>query len=729
MKPTLSATRIRQAQDGAATPGLSRRTFLNVTGALVVWAGTPGCGRTQGGQASASLALNDRIELHPDGTVHLHIGRIEMGQGLYSAVMQLAAEELDVDMARLRIAPLDTASAPDEGFTDSSASMRGTGMAVRRAAAEARAVLLALAARNWQVAADSLRVEDGAVLSSDNRQTDYWTLLGEARNSALPVVRASLKMPGTYRLLGRSVPRPDLPAKVAGAPAFVQDLRLPGMLHARVLRPPSFAATLEHVDTESVASRLGVVRVLRNGSFLAVVAQREEQAIAAVDSLRTACRWREPATLPEQRSLYAYLRSEAGLAEAAPASAGRRLTVTYEAPYRMHAAIGPSCAVARFEHGQLTVWTHAQGIYPLRRSLAALVDLPPRAIRCIHMEGAGCYGHNGADDAAADAALIARSLPDSAIRVQWSREDEHAWEPYGPAMVMRLSGALSAQGRISEWQHIVVSPTHSSRPGGAARLLAARHVDPPLAPGFLDSLTTWTGGGGYNAAPYYRVPASVDNRFVRRAPLRSSALRSLGAYANVFAIESFMDELADMADSDPIAFRLAHLADERAAEVLRLAAHRFGWRPGTNQPQGVGFARLNGYGAYVAVCAQATAGPEGRARIARVVAAVDCGELVNLDSVRNQIEGGIVQAASWTLHEQVHFDRTGITSTDWQRYPILRITEAPNVDVHLIDRPGESYLGVGEAAQGPAGAAVANAVARLQKRRTRKLPLIESKQG
>ncbi|RMX03580.1 xanthine dehydrogenase family protein molybdopterin-binding subunit [Corticibacter populi] len=708
----------------------SRRAFLSSTGALVVLILAPACRRTDGAQAMPSQALNDRIEVNGDGTVRLHLGRIEMGQGLYAAVIQLAAEELDLDMARIQVAPVDTASAPDEGFTDSSASMRGAGMAVRRAAADARAVLLALAAQRWRVPAASLRVEDGTVRTEDGRNTDYWQLLAGVRT--LPSAHGTLKRPNEYRLLGRPAPRPDLPAKVRGAPAFVQDLRLSGMLHARVLRPPSPGAVLRRADLAAAQACPGVQQVLRNGSFLAVVAQREEQAIAALETLRASCVWSEPASLPEPQDLYAYLRREAGLPEPKPESRHlsreRRLTATYEVPYRMHGSIGPSCAVAQFNQGQLTVWTHAQGVFPLRSSLAGLVDLPARAIRCIHLEGSGCYGHNGADDAAADAALIARALPGVPVRVQWSREDEHRWEPYGPAMVMRLEGSVDELGRIAQWRHVVASPTHSSRPGGAQRLLAARHLDPPIAPGFLDSLTTWAGGGSYNAQPYYRVPAMVDNRFVRRAPLRSSALRSLGAYANVFAIESFMDELAALASVDPVAFRLAHLDDPRATSVLRLAAQRFGWRADRSPAvgQGVGFARLNGYGAYVAVCVQAVHNEREQPRITRMVAAVDCGELVNPDSVRNQIEGGLVQAASWTLYEQVGFDQTRITSTDWSSYPILRFGDSPQVEVHLIDQPGQAYLGLGEAAQGPGGAAVANAVAMLRGYRTRTLPLVRS---
>lgn len=702
---------------------LSRRALLRHTGTLVVLIITPACDFTEGAPSSSLHALNDRIEVNRDGSVQLHLGRIEMGQGLYAAMIQLAAEELDLDMVRIRVAPIDTASSPDEGFTDSSISMRGTGMAVRRAAADARAMLLALAANQWGVSAASLHVADGTVQAQDGRRTNYWQLLAGAR--VLPVVRGSLKRPEEYRLLGHSIPRPDIPARVNGAPAFLQDLRLPGMLHARVLRPPSHGASLQHVELAAARAYPGVRQVVHNGNFLAVVAQREELAIAALEVLRTSCRWHESATLPESQDLYVHLRREAGLPETriSPSPGKQQLTATYEVPYRMHGSIGPSCAVAHFNDGRLTIWTHSQGVFPLRSSLAGLMDMSPRAIRCIHREGAGCYGHNGADDAAADAALIARALPGVPVRVQWSREDEHGWEPYGPAMVMRLTGAIDTHGRITRWRHVVASPTHSSRPGGAQRLLAARHLDPPIAASFLDGLTTWTGGGRYNAKPYYRVPAEVDSLLVRRPPLRSSALRSLGAYANVFAIESFMDELAEQAGADPLEFRLAHLDDIRAIEVVRLAAQHFGWQQDRTQPQGIGFARLNGYGAYVAVCAQAAVGPDGRSRIIRIVAAADCGELVNPDAVRNQIEGGIVQAASWTLYEQVRFDRTRVTSVDWSSYPILRITEAPSVEVHLIDRPRQDYLGLGEAAQGPAGAAVANAVARLRGYRNRTLPL------
>lgn len=705
---------------------LSRRAVLTAGGALAVSIAVPGCGRAQTQAASTANRFNDRIEIHSDGTVHVLIGRIEMGQGLNSAIAQLAAEELDVAMSRIVIPPVDTAFAPNEGFTDSSASMRGTGMAVRQAAAEARAMLLAMAARRMGTSAAALSVQDGNIRGGTENLT-YWQIIVSGEMSIPAIGSVTLKQPPGYRLLGTDTPRTDLLAKVTGGMAFVQDLRLPDMLHARVVRPPSYSATLTALRAEGVSSLPGVVQVVRNGSFLAVAAEREEQAIRAAEALREAAQWRENETLPGDDALFSHLRREAGLRQQPDGRSGRRLASTYEIPYRMHGSIGPSCAVAQFTDERLKVWSHAQGMYPLRSSLSGLVGLPQNRIRCIHMEGAGCYGHNGADDAAADAALIAMAVPGRTIRLQWMREDEHLWSPYGPAMVMQMSGALDASGRIAEWSSRIASPPHSSRPGGAARLLAARHVDPAIAPSFLDGFTQWAGGGSYNADPYYDIPARVDARFVRRGPLRSSALRSLGAFANVIAIEGFMDELAEMAGKDPVAFRLDHLTDARARAVIDTTAERFGWAgfaaPGRGK--GFGFARLNNYGAYVAVAAEARASESGAIRIPRVVATVDCGELINPDGVRNQIEGGILQAASWTLMEAVAFDRMRVTSADWDSYPILRITEAPEIDVHLINRNGDNYLGVGEAAQGPAGAAVVNAAVNLIGRRLRKLPLVQ----
>lgn len=707
---------------------LSRRRFLSSSGVLVASIILPCSSAAQTYTELVPNRFNDRIEIRDTGRVHIHIGRIEMGQGLNSAIAQLAAEELDIAVHRIIILPVDTASAPNEGFTDSSASMHSTGMAVRRAAASARAMLLALAARHLNVPIVNLNVEDGTIRAGVHTIT-YWQL-ATRRIRKLPSIReVPLKSPVQYRLIGREIPRIDLSAKITGSAVYVQDLHLADMLHARVIRPPGYGAKLDgfNIDINEISIMQGVVQVVRNGSFLAVVAEREEQAIHARERLRNAAHWNETESMPGRDAIFDYLCEEAGMSELTEAAGQSQVVTTYQIPYRMHGSIGPSCAIAHYKKGYLTIWSHAQGMYPLRNAIASLVGLPVNRVRCIHVEGSGCYGHNGADDAAADAALIAFAIPGRPVRLQWMRDDEHRWEPYGPAMVIQVRGEVNNNGRIAKWNYAVASPTHSCRPGGAVCLLASQHIEPPVAPSFLDGLTQWAGGGRFNADPYYDVTAHVEVKFVRKAPLRSSALRSLGAFANVFAIEGFMDDLARAAGKDPLAFRLDHLSDPRARAVLEATANKFGWserQTGTKLGYGLGFARLSNYGAYLAVAAEVeSTGPETAARLVRIVATVDCGEIINPDGVRNQIEGGIVQASSWTLLERVDFDQTRIINNDWISYPILRITDTPEIDIHMLDKPGEPYLGIGEAAHGPTAAAIANAFSCITGRRHNTLPL------
>jgi len=412
------------------------------------------------------------------------------------------------------------------------------------------------------------------------------------------------------------------------------------------------------------------------------------------------------------------------------APAVKRISARYTRPYQMHGAIGPSCALAALTDDGVTVWTHTQGVYPLRTALAQLLGMPPEKVRCVHVEGSGCYGHNGADDVAADAVLIARAVPGRPVRVQWMREQEHTSEPYGPAMVAEVSGALDAEGRIVDWDYGVWSNTHNRRPnvGGLllqnAALPASLPVPPP-AP-----IPMPEGGGDRNSNPIYALAnARVVSHFVPDMPLRVSAMRGLGAYLNVFVIESFMDELAIAASVDPVAFRLRHLTDERARAVVQAAAERFDWnKPVSREPgrgRGFAFARYKNLGAYCAVALDLTVEHEtGRIKLGRVVAAVDSGQPINPDGIRNQIEGGIVQSASWTLYEQVRFDRRHITSTDWSGYPVLRFPAAPkSVEVHVLPRPGQPFLGTGEAAQGPMAAAIANALYDAAGVRLRDLPL------
>ena len=530
--------------------------------------------------------------------------------------------------------------------------------------------------------------------------------------------------------------RVDIPAKLAGIASYVQDLRLPGMLHARVLRPPSPGASLGAVDTVRVERMPRVVAVVRDGSFLAVVAEREFAAVAAMQALAETALWEERAALPDPAAVFDSMRRAPASSTlildrpAATAPAAKTVEAQYRRPYQMHGSIGPSCAVAQLRDGTLTVWTHAQGVFPLRRAIAEMLSMPEERVRCVHMQGAGCYGHNGADDAAADAALLARALAGRSVRVQWMREDEHTSEPYGPAMVSEARAALDAAGNIVDWDYQVWSNTHSTRPGGAGQLLAARSLERPFAPPPPHPIPQPEGGGDRNAIPLYALPrARVVSHFVPEMPLRVSALRALGAYMNIFAVESFMDELAHAAGLDPVAFRLRHLADARAREVLTTAAERFGWTASAPLPpgrgRGIAFARYKNLAAYAAVAAEIEVEREsGRARLVRAVAAVDSGEAVNPDGIRNQIEGAILQSASWTLYEAVQFDRERILSRDWASYPILRFGAVPErVEVHVIDRPGAPFLGTGEAGQGPTAAAIANAVAHATGARIRELPL------
>jgi CO/xanthine dehydrogenase Mo-binding subunit len=501
------------------------------------------------------------------------------------------------------------------------------------------------------------------------------------------------------------------------------------------VRPPSYRATLLRLDKSPIASMPGVRAVHHDGNYLAVIAEREYQALAAMRALEAAATWNEAATLPEPDKLFEWLASQP--AEHIPVLAGsgalprggKVLEATYRRAYHMHASIGPSCAVALFEKDQLTVWTHTQGVFPLRAAIAELVQLPADRVRCIQVEASGCYGHNGADDAGADAAILAMTLPGRPVRVQWTREQEHTWEPYGSAMITRARAALGSDGRIAAWDYSVRSCTHATRAGPAGNLLPAWLRAQPIAPPPARPLALPEGGGHRNAAPLYAIPdARVTYEFVAAMPLRVSALRSLGAYMNIFSIESLMDELAQAAHADPVEFRLRHLDDPRARAVVTVAAERFGWRDYKRQQghgRGFAFARYKNLAAYLALAVEVEADRKGgRVRLRRVIAAVDSGEAVNPNGIENQIEGGILQSASWTLHERVGFDRTRITSHDWSSYPILRFTDIPDeVQVHVLNQPGQPFLGTGEAAQGPTAAAIANAIADATAIRLRDIPL------
>ncbi len=684
---------------------------------------------------NANRRLDRWLTINAEGTVTVRTGKVEIGQGIVSAMAQIAADELDVSYTRIRMVPADTSMSPDEGSTTGSRSIEEGGSALRQVCAEARDLLLQTAAHKLNAGLESLEVNDGTIrVRGGGQSTTYWELAAEVDFARDATGQASPKQASELRLVGTTVARLDIPGKLTGA-AFVHDLELPGMLHGRVLRPPSYRATLISLDDAAARALPGVVTVVRSGNFLGVLAVREERSIEAMQVLARHAVWKECADLPDADALPDFLRAQPAEDEllrekaAAPAGGGQALVSTYTRPYLAHASIGPSCALAWWHENRLEVWSHSQSIHALRSELAKTLQFDIARIVVRHAEGAGCYGHNGADDAALDAALLARAAEGRPVRLQWMREDEFGWEPFGPAMVVRIEGSVDRDGRVASWHQHIWGNRHITRPGRHPNpgLLAAWHIDPGAEPPPAVDMPLAMGGGSQrNALPYYDFRGErVVNHAVQPMPLRVSTLRALGAHLNVFAIESFMDELAEAAGIDPVEFRLRHLLDERARAVVKAAVAKAGWKPGAKgdgaRGVGIGFARYKNIGNYVAVIAEVIVGE--MVRVPRVVAALDCGRVVNPDGVINQAEGGIVQATSWTLKEQVRFDRTRITSRTWEDYPVITFSEAPKVEVVLNDHPEQPSLGVGEGMVGPTAAAIANAVSNAMGIRVRDLPL------
>lgn len=701
---------------------------------------------------SAMSALPADIANHPrlstwfgiaaDGRLEVRAGKVELGQGLWTTQWLVAAEELDVRPEQLRLVVGDTSACPDQGLTSGSLSTEVGAMALRRVCAEVRQRFVAAAAARLGVAPEWVTVRDGRLGLEDGPSFGYAELIADVDLEAPATGLASPKPPSARRLTGRGLPRPDLPRKLSGA-AFIHDIEWPGMLHGRAVRPPTANARLLRFDEatrQRVLALPGVQTLWVQGRHVALAAEREEQAIAAAAKAAAWIEWDVPEDLPEHGDDAHWLRSlpcEDSVVEqtphALPPGAGLRLAADYSRPYLAHASIGPSCALARWEGERLVVCTHAQGSFTLRRELAMLFEIDAAQITVMHADGAGCYGHNGADDAAIDAALLARAAG-RPVRLQWSREDELAWSPVGPAMSVRIEAVLDDQGRIAHWHQQTWSPSHVQRPGTAPVLncLASRLREPPAPPPPLRDFPLPAGGGQRNAVPIYAMPSRrIEYHLVKDSPLRSSALRALGAYANVFAIESFIDEAAALAGHDPLDYRLAHLEhDDRAMAVLQSAAHAADWRApreparrdGWARGRGMALARYKNGSAWCAVVVEIEVGE--RIALDRIFAAVDAGEVVHHDGLVQQIEGGILQAASWTLKEAVRWDRRGITSRSWDDYPLLGFDEVPRVlDVQVIDHPDLPPLGVGECAAGPTAAAIANALADAVGLRMRDLPL------
>jgi nicotinate dehydrogenase subunit B len=727
--------------------GLSRRRFTQSLGIVVAsFALAPGAAFGQApGALPFSLRNNRRLEgwirLEADESVTVFTGKAELGQGILTALAQIAAEELDVGFDKIRMVSADTSRGPDEQYTFGSQSVEQGGSALRAASAQARGILLAAAARRFGARPEDLQIKLGIIASPDGKSATFWEvasadpelLKGDITAAAAP------KQPSDYSIVGKSINRIDLPGKLTGVPSYVQDMRLPGMVFARVVRPPRYGAKLVSLDEAAVRSLPGVVAVVRDGNFLAVAAKREEQAIAAHNALASAARWSDDAVpLPDITNLRGELqklRAEtivvgaAGQSEPVPDQV-KRVSGEYGRSYLSHASIGPSCAVAWLKDGRMTVWSHTQGVFPLRGDLAKVLGMPNAQVDVVHMPGSGCYGHNGADDVALDAALVARAVAGAPVKLQWMRDDEFAWAPFGPGMAMRVEAALASDGKIVDWSYDVWSNSHAMRPGqaGGVNLLAAWDLSTPFAKSPAPHIPQPFGDGDRNAVPSYELPRKeIRNHLLLDAPVRNGSFRTLGAHGNIFAIESFMDELADAAGIDPLAFRLAHLRDPRAQAVLQAAADKAGWIPGEmsdgRNGRGLAFCRYKSIGMYAAVVVDVEVDRKtGVIKVPRVVIAADIGLVVNPDGARNQLEGGIVQAVSLTLKEQVAFDRREITSRDWSGYPILGFPEVPSVEIVLMDRSDPS-LGAGEGSLPPTSAALANAFAHATGRRLRELPM------
>ena len=683
---------------------------------------------------AANPVLSSWVRFSADGHVTVSPGKVEIGQGIVTALAQIAADELDVDIGRVQMVRATTAGSPNEGVTSGSLSVQQSGRAIRQACAEIRQIFLGVAADRLGVDIDALEIKDGTIAGPGNIRTSYWELAGDVSLDREAMPGAVPKRSTQRTLAGNSVQRVDIPDKVFAHRRFIHDQPLPGMLHGRVLRSELSAARLVDLPEDGARAIAGLVAIVRDGNFAGVVSETEDGAEAALKALRKSATWSAGATLPDESALADWLKAQPAehviidnKTASGTVAKTRTMRRQYSRPYLAHASIAPSCAMAQWTQDRVRVWTHSQGVYFLRADLALVLKLPLENITVEHMEGAGCYGHNGADDVALDAVLLAKAAGGRPVRVQWSRQDEMSQAPFGAAMAIEIEADLDAQGEIIDWRHSIWSNGHTARPGRAAQpaLLAATELANPH-PRYIATNPPPANGGGAdrNSIPLYDFPSwRIECHRLLTMPIRTSALRTLGAQGNVFAIESFLDELATERGEDPVAFRLRHLSDRRAQDVIRAAARRANWKPDkrTGVGYGLGFARYKNTGAYCAVVAEVEGAED--ISVKRLTIAVDVGEAINPDGVVNQIEGGAIQATSWVLKERVRFDKERITSNTWSAYPILRFSEVPEVQVELIARPDMEPLGAGEAAHGPVTAAIANAVFDALGVRVRNLPI------
>jgi len=634
---------------------LSRRFLVAGGGALVLSFSLSQRALTQGkalpGDLKKTPFLDSWIRISADGKITVFTGKSELGQGVKTALRQVAAEELSVKFEAIDLITSDTARTVDEGFTSGSQSMSESGTAIVNAAAQVRELLIGLAATKLGVDSSALKAQDGRILAESGQSIRYGDLVAGDVLHVQAKSESKRKDPRTFSIVGQPVRRVDIPNKVTGGEAYIQDMRMHNMVHARIVMPPSPKATIQSINVDPIEKLAGILKVYRDGNFLAVITEREYQAVVASNALAAATTWFERETLPDQATIYDYLKSLPAKDDVilqrgqSQETSDKTLSATFKRPYHMHGSIGPSCAIALMQNGELTVWSHGQGMFPLQATVAELLRMPKEKVRCIHVEGSGCYGHNGADDAGAGAALLAAAFPGRPVRLQWMRDQEHIWEPYGPAMLSEIRGALDSNGNVIDFSYDVWSNSHSTRPESAGNTMVGWLVSKPFAPPEPKPIPQPAGGGDRNAIPIYKFPnAKVTSHFIPQMPIRVSALRSLGAYLNVFAIESFMDEMAGAANADPVEFRLKHLEDPRGKKVIETVIEHFDWKnwkkTGPYHGRGFAFAKYKNLAAYMAIALDLEVDRNtGRVRLGRAVAADDSGQAVNPDGIKNQVEG------------------------------------------------------------------------------------------
>jgi nicotinate dehydrogenase subunit B len=726
------------------TDPIARRDFLKTSGTLVVtFALAPRI-------ADAAIDLNsvgpktvalDRVDgfvaIDGKGLVTIYSGKVDLGTGTDTALTQMAAEELGVPMSRVELVTGDTLLTPDQGITWGSLTIQSGGMQIRQACATAREALLDHAAKKLGTARGDLVAKDGVVTDrSGAKKVAYAELVADQTLQLKVNDKAPLKEPSQYTIVGKPIPRLDIPDKITGRFTYVHDFKRSGMVHARVVRPPAMKAQLQSWSDADCKKIPGYVGTVRQGSFVAVVARNEWAAIKAAQALQAS--WSSWEGLPEKTKLWEHVRNtKVGRDEAlqtvgnsaqALAGGAKQLKSTFDFAVHTHGSIGPSCAVAEIKDGKLTVWTASQATHTLRRQLARMLDMAELNIRCIYLEGSGCYGRNGHEDAAADAALVAKETG-KPVRVQWSRADEHGWDPKGPPTLLDFRGALDASGNIVAWESELYAPERAKP--FAVTLVAADLAGMPkddAMPGNLHQAL---------AIPYAVPNIKSTAHWLVETPFRPSWIRTPGRMQNTYANESFMDELAAAAGADPLEFRIRHLKDTRGLEALERLRKLASWTPRTKptggpgevaKGRGVSYVRYELVRTYVGAVADVEVNRRtGNIRVERFYVAHDCGQIINPDGLRNQIDGNVIQTVSRTLLEDLQWNRSTVTSLDWASYPILRFPDVPEIVHDLIDRPKERPWGAGEPTAAVVPSAIANAVYDAVGIRLRSVPFTPDK--